>query len=83
MSVIHIEKLKDGREIHFHKLASYIGSAKPRFCTFCGSENLSDGDLTQYDLMCKNCGMHIHDCCTQTGHIEYVAFIRERKKRRK
>ena len=52
----------DGRIIFFDSL----GNAIPKFCTYCGSDRLTEGKLTQYNsIKCLNCGMFIHDCCSQ------------------
>ena len=49
--------------------------AIPRFCTYCGSEELKGNEIMNFDgIECMNCGMKIHDCCTQTGHHEYKIF---------
>ena len=79
---IRIEKLKDGREIHFEKSGYYgAGRTIPRFCTYCGSDNLTSGGIEKWPtdggIRCNNCGMSIHDCCTQTGYEEYRHFIKE------
>lgn len=86
MTEIHIEKAKDGREIHFEMFKLFTkeepADAIPRFCTYCGSNKLSeDGYLSSYDdgIMCENCGMQIHDCCTTHSYDDFKQFMEEHK----
>jgi len=83
MTDVKIEKTVDGREIHFYRHMTQIGIAVPRFCTYCGSERLTDGSISRYidgGIRCKNCGMYIHDCCSSNDYDDFMQFMEKRKK---
>lgn len=80
-SKIHVEKALDGKEVHFDVMLNTPISRLPRFCTYCGSNELTDGYLGAFDdeneIHCKNCGAHIHDCCSQPDYKDFKKFIKD------
>lgn len=64
-----VVKLKKKKEIHFDS----SGGAIPRFCTFCGSTDLTEGSLSAYEngIYCKSCNLQIHDCCTEPRYEDF------------
>jgi len=82
MTNIHIEKGQSGQEVYFEIwYGKKFGYAIPRFCTFCGSKNLNSNKTKDFmdfkGIHCKDCGLSIHDCCTQPTHSDFVDFMKE------
>lgn len=66
----------DGKLIFFDK----SGRPIPKYCTYCGSMRLTLGKLSSYnDIKCFNCGMYIHDCCSQND-IKQLKELKGAKK---
>lgn len=81
---VHVEKALDGREVHFEIWIKNPTSRVPKFCTYCGSDKLSEGRIGAFDgnsIHCQNCGAHIHDCCSQPDYSDFKDFMKENKKR--
>jgi hypothetical protein len=80
---IHVEKALDGRAVYFTILSKNPSMAIAKFCTYCGSDKLTNGYLGAYgedEIHCKNCGAHIHDCCVQHDYDSFKEFMKENKK---
>ena len=70
---------KNGHRVYFNKYNQRI----PKYCTYCGSNNLNDGGMSKYGenaLRCLDCGAQIHDCCTQQGLQEFSEWVKEKMK---
>lgn len=68
MSKVHVRKALDGKSIYFKDGWGKSNSRIPKYCIYCGSSDITEENLGSYDsdgIFCKNCGAHIHDCCTQ------------------
>jgi len=67
---IHVEKLPNGREVHFEDWDGKPGYAIFRFCPYCGAEELQTRrDWPQ--CTCQSCGLEFDDDSTEMTHSKF------------
>lgn len=72
----HIEKLADGREVHFDK-KDHMNPIR-RYCPYCGSDNLYlVGEWPKY--LCLNCGLPFHDDDAQQSYDDFLEYRKKVK----